>query len=1509
LQVRITDWFFFKDKADLKYVGLEDATIHLNRTDSVWNYAFLEKYFSSTNTATTTTKKAGISFDLKKVVMKNVSFLQKDAWLGTDLYAKIGGLDMDAREITFTNRTVDVSDLTLEDPYFSLFNYTGNRETTSDTVQVEKTTKESSPGWNIRFGTVTIKNGRFRDDRGSMIASSSYFDGQHVDFSQINGTLKNIGWTKDTITGAINLSTRERSGLVVKSLKAKTTIHPKAMIFDDLYLETNKSVITHYFSMRYKSISDMNNFLHAVMIEGRFNKATVSSDDIAFFAPALKTWKKNIKIDGDIKGTVDALTSKDLEVWAGHNTYVHGAVSLVGLPNINETLINIEAQDLRTTYGDAVSFIPSIKNIHTPDLNKLTYLHFKGTYTGFINDFVTFGTIQTNLGTLQTDLNMKFPKNGEPVYAGKLSTEGFQLGTFINSPYLGLVDFHGNLKGKGFKWQTLNMTVDGVVHRIEYGDYMYRNITAKGNLTNRLFNGDFTMKDPNADMHLKGLVDLTGKVPLFKATADIVHADLKALGLTMEDVQLSGRFNLDLKASSLSDMVGTASISDASLSNNGKRLVFDSLVITSNYENGLKKLKAISNEFNATITGDYDLKGLPDAFTVFLHRYYPSYIKAPTSVKPQVFTFDITTGIVEDYVKLIDSRLVGFNNSQITGSLNTAANTMTINASVPYLQFKQYQFSDIKLQGSGDLEKLTVTGNLGNTQIGDSLMFPQTSFTIQARNDVSDVTINTTSNQAINKANLSAQIKTFNDGATVLFNPSGFVLNGKTWTLEQGGELNFRRNTVVQGGVTLKESNQEIRLWTEPDAVGNWNNLKLTFQNINIGDLSPFLTRKNRIEGLLNGEATIEDPQKRFDISSNLTINALRLDNDSIGNVRANVVYNNKTGKASITANNLDPEHHVDVNLALNLKDTVNNIQAHAQLTSFQLNYLNRFLGTIFSDINGYVTGNLDFIMEGKTTSVIAKARVHDAGFKVNFTQVVYKIDDAEIELKKDYIDLNNLHIRDKDGNTAIVKGGIRHNGFLKMDYDILVETESRQFDLLNTTINDNQTFFGTAKGSGTFILVGPQNDLHMDIDLKASDVTPSFITMPPSRSRESGNANFMVERKYGREMTAQSTATAFNLTYDIHLVANPQVTIDVILDDLTGDRITGKGTGDLRISSGTFEPLTIRGRYDIEDGAYNYTFQSLKKFPFNLRKGGNNYIVWEGGPYDARIHLDAVYTAKDVSFAPLVNSGLFVGTDNTIGAGTRDDVNVLATLTGNLFRPSFDFKLDFPNSNAAYNTPNFQLAIDQIQKNQNELNKQVAYLIVFNSFAPYENLSGANPFSEFTYNTISGLLFGKVNEELNRILSKILPSNATFSLTGSLYNRDAFNSTSKVFLPNQSNINVGLALPLFNERAHISLGGTFDVPLQLQDNLQTSLQLFPDVSLELLLNKSGSIKATFFYKRDINFFMGNTPNSIIPRYGASISYGREFDNLGELFKKNSNKKNKKDTSQKAIDSTTAGTH
>lgn len=1518
VQVRITDWFFLSDKVVLHYIGLKDAVINFNRRDSVWNYQFLQDYFAPKNK---TKKSSGIRFNLEKVIMENVAFSQKDAWLGADMYARVGNLDLDAEEISVTGKTIDIASLDLVKPFFHLYNYPGARPPKAK-KPVDSLQQWNPLGWSLSIGNLNIDDGMFRMDRSTLIPTTAHFDGNHLQFGSIDGTVKNFRVRGDTLTAAVTLSTTERSGFTVQSLTTDFQLNPKEMEFSKLYLKTNRSEVGDYFVMRYGSLADMSDFIHAVRMEADFRDSRIASDDIAFFAPDVKDWNRNLSVDGRFKGTVDALSGQDVQLHLGGNTSLSGDVSLIGLPNINETFINVTADHLRTSYSDAVTFIPALKKVTMPNLRRLGNITFRGTYTGFINDFVTYGTLQTALGTLTADLNMKLPKNGEPVYSGHLSTSSFQLGPFVNQPKLGIIAFNGDVRGRSFDWKKLDMDINGTIRKIYFNNYTYQNITAKGKLKNRIFDGDFSINDPNAELTLQGLINLAGDVPQFNAVADVQKLNLQELNFSREPVNLAGNFNLQFNGKSIADFLGDARFGNITLYHNGREIVLEELNVSSTFSNGVRTLRANSNVFDATITGQFDLEALPEAVLLFLSRYYPSYIRAPRyQVANQSFTFDITTGVVEDYVPLIDKSLSGFNNSRITGSLDIASNTLQLNATVPQFSINQYQFSDVSVKGDGNFERLVVNGQVNNAIVTDSLSFPQTNFSITAKNDVSDIQINTTANQTINQANLSAQIRTFADGASVFFNPSTFVLNGKTWSIEQGGELAFRKNTVLQGQLVFKESLQEIRISTQPSAIGDWNNLLVSLRSINIGDLSPFFLKGNTAEGLLFGDIIIEDPQHRFNVlSDNIRTEQLRIDNDSIGQVQAALSYNNSTGMLTARGNNADPEQQVNFDLALDLKDSANLYRDRISVNTqnYPVKILERFLGTLFSDMQGFVTGNLDILGEGSDREYIAKARLRDAGLKINFTQVFYKLDDTEIELTRDAIELGTIKLRDKYNNTATVRGNIRHRNFQNMEFDIVAEVDGEPMELINTTYNDNQQFYGRAMGTGSLILIGPQNDMFMQINARASESDSSYITLPPSTSRESGVASFMVERKYGTEMEdAEYTGAATNITYEVNLAANPFVNIEVILDDLTGDVIKGRGVGNLQLRAGTSEPLSLRGRYDIQEGSYLFTFQSFFKKPFVLRKGSNNYIEWNGDPYTATIKFDALYEANDVSLAPLATS---LALDNQI-ARYRGDVTVIASLTGELFRPRFDFQIEFPQNFYSSMRPQdafaLQQTIQQIERNTNELNKQVAFLIATNSFAPFEGgQSGVvNPLNEFAYSTISGLLFGEVNKRLNQLLSKILQNDdLTVNFTGSLYNSNLLDQDTKDILPNQSNLNISVGLPLLNERVLITLGSTFDIPLQ--SSIEQNVQLFPDVTVEFLINKSGTVRATFFYRQTPDLITTNAQGLRgTQRAGANLAYRRDFSSLGNLFlgkkkeqkKANRNKKPDQPTSDSTVTYNTGG--
>ena len=119
VEVNITDWFFFHDKIELKYIGLQDAVIHLNRSDSVWNYQFLLDYFSS---PAPKGKKKNIDLNLRQVEFDNISIVQKDQWRGEDMSAYIKALNVDAREINFNKKLISISKMELDRPFFSLYN-------------------------------------------------------------------------------------------------------------------------------------------------------------------------------------------------------------------------------------------------------------------------------------------------------------------------------------------------------------------------------------------------------------------------------------------------------------------------------------------------------------------------------------------------------------------------------------------------------------------------------------------------------------------------------------------------------------------------------------------------------------------------------------------------------------------------------------------------------------------------------------------------------------------------------------------------------------------------------------------------------------------------------------------------------------------------------------------------------------------------------------------------------------------------------------------------------------------------------------------------------------------------------------------------------------------------------------------------------------------------------------------------------------------------------------------
>lgn len=1488
LKVRITDWFIFKDKAELKYMGLENALVNLTRTDSVWNYQFIIDHFSSPKKATTTinkttTKKEDkFELNLKKIDLKNIRFINNDKWIGEKMETYIGSLVVDADKVDFKKGKIILNEVTIDKPIFSLDNFTPNRP---DSLKRKKKLVDTGLQLNpadlwVQVAKLKMMNGTFINN-GNQKKPLSFFDGAHINLADINGSFENITLLKDTIKAKIDLSAKERSGLQINKLIANYKVTPAIMEFDSLNLQTNKSNLQRYFAMKYKNFNDdFSDFISKVTMVANINNSTVHSDDIAFFAPELKRMKKVINVSGNFLGTVDDFSIYNLFAKNG-NSSIAGKLSMKGLPDIDKTYISLQQGTVQTNAKDLIYFVPELKKFNNPNIPALGNLIFRGNFNGLYNNFITTGNLSTSLGSAYTNLNLKFPANGEPVYIGSLNTKKFNLGKFINNNKVGNIAFEGKVDGTSFTLEKMKAKFDGTIKQLEFNDYNYQNITTHGTFAKKQFSGDVKVNDPNLDFVSSVQLDFTKEQPVFNLFADIVKSNYKSLKLTKDDLQITGTVDLNFTGTNIDNFIGTAKLLNAVVKNNDTEIKFDSLAIASKYENSKKKLTLSGNDFYAELLGDFTILELPASFQSFLHNYYPAYVAEPTNVpKNQNFAFHVTTANAEPYLKLLDKNLGGLNDANIVGTLNTEEKKLNVVINVPNFSYKKYAFSGIDLTANGTLDSLNLLGEIASTRLNDSTYLPFTKLNINSANDHSLVNIQTRANNTLNDASLVAEVFTLEDGVRVSFQPSSFVINDKKWNIEKNGEFVYRSNYLSTKNLKFTQGFQEIIVDSDNDDDNNATNVNIKLKNIVVGDFIGYALTDPKLEGVATGKVELKDIFHNFIAKADLNVEQLRVDEDSIGIAKIIGGYNDKTGKINWNIISPNEKYNFTAKGTYDTKDTTKNslLNTDIVLQNTRLTLVQKYLKGIFSNLDGYATGKLNISGKGKSINLLGDVVVKNAGVLVDYTQVYYTIDSTLIKFEDDGINFGTLTIKDKFNNTGIVKGKLYEKTFKNMFFDFDVAT--KKMLLIDTKAKDNERFYGKAIGKATLSFKGPETNCKMTITGEPTDSSQIYI--PIVDSKESADADFIVFKQIGEEMDISKKESGFNLSVDLDLVANEKVDIDVILDDLTGDVLKAKGNGRLRIKAGTNENLDMRGRYTIKNGKYDFNFQSLVKKPFYFNEEDENYIEWTGNPMDANIHINAQYIAENVNLSELTSN---TGISSSVSSNIRDNVYVIAELRDKLAKPSIKFKIDFPNNSVAKTDANFAQFLRRIESDENEMLTQATTLIVFGSFKPYGQglaTGGGINYSSLLYNTISQ----KVAEQATKIFSNILYQifkdkdlkldiGASFYSSGNIVTGSVANGSNRL---DRSRFNFKIGHSFLNNNVVVTFGGDLDFGLGAANAQGGNFQWLPDLNVEIVLSKDKKLRAIVFNKNSLD--ISGAAFGKRNRQGISISYKQEFESI-----------------------------
>ncbi len=1479
-RVNLTDWFFLKDRITFNYVALNDAVVSMNRTDSIWNYQFLLDYFISPKKSTG--QSAIFEFDLKEVHLNNIFFKQTDKWFGQDMIGSIKKADIDMESVDYKNKQVTINDIYLEQPNFAISDYTGLETILKDSTKILNKVPEitafrwNNSGWVIQMKKLQMQNGSFENDKETIRAPyTDQFDGQHLKFSFISGSIDELIFKDDTLRANVLLTAKERNGLLVKKLQSNMRFTPVQMEFNNLDIETNNSRFGNYFSMNYNHFSeDMNDFIKKVTLKINLQNSKINSNDIAIFAPGMANWKKIFYAEGNAEGTIDNFSAKKLKIKSG-NTIIDGDLALRGLPDIQSTFIDFQGNSLQTNYSDIVTLIPALKNIRQPQFNKLGNIYYKGNFTGFLNDFVAYGTIATNLGVIKADLNMKLPENGNPSYSGKLVTNGFKLGQFINNQKIGSISLNGKLAGSSFELNKLNANFDGNISQIEYNGYNFQNLIIKGDFNKNLFTGHLTIDDPNIKIkNLDGTLSLSKKELAFKLDADLQYVNLKNIRFSKENFELAGLFSLNFTGNNIDNFLGSARVYNASLTHDSAKLSFDSLNLTSFLKDEKKYLTLKSNEIDVELSGKFTIMELPDAFRVFLSRYYPVYIKKPSyTVSNQDFTFNIKTKQVADYIKLFDKKINGLNNADIAGNLNLGNYELNVNAKIPEFEYDGKKFTNINIKGSGNRDTLKADIAVDDIILSDSLHFPDTKLQLSANNDISEIHLKTSAGNTLNDAELNASIQTLSDGIKINFSPSSFIINDKKWLLEKDGELTLRKNYVDANELKFIQDKQQIVISTELNKVSGETNIIAKLQKVYIGDFMPFVLKSPSLQGLLSGIATVKDPFGKFELDFKGVADSFSQDDKYVGKVNLEASANTITGKVKFKADANEGDYVFNVDGIYNYKkdSSENQMDINLYAGRLNLNILEPYLGTVFSKMEGIVHSDLKLFGGAGGQYLTGQATIDSGFLTVDYTKCKYHFTNETVTFKKDIIDLGRMKLKDTLNNYGNVSGKIGHRFFKDFNFDN-VRFETGKLLLLNTTQKDNSQFYGNVTGQALMTLNGPLTNLVMNIDGQPSLFDSSHIFLPVGSSKESKTIDYIDFVQFGSLMEdSVKLNESTNIIVNMRLNANSACKIDVILDEETGDVIKGRGNGTLNIKVGNKEPLTIRGKYEITKGEYTFNFQTFFKKPFTLNRGS---ITWNGDPNLAIIDLEAMYVAQKVDISSL-NPTTNINSSST--TKQTEDVIIISFLKGNLANPEISFEFRLPDKSNIKSDPFIVKKLEDFKNDENEMNKQVASLLLFNTFINSGStgggqnfITGENLLSQAT-STIGGIvsvwLTNLFNKELlkatNGVVSTYIDINPTVDLQLSQL---------------QANVKAGVQIFL-SKRIYFLIGGALDYNNPYAQLNKKGL-ITPDITIEWLLNKDGSLRVVGFNRTSIDITNGQRNRS-----GIQLSYRKDFNKLSDIFK------------------------
>ncbi|MEJ5994562.1 translocation/assembly module TamB domain-containing protein [Pedobacter sp. Du54] len=1271
----------------------------------------------------------------KSLVLEDLVVLD----LQKDTLANFPKFTVDLNRLSLKERVLDVNTVQINNGNFYLKDFkdkSSNLDFIVEYFDGGPPPKIKKKKFQFLIGRIILNNINFKykDLAKTRVVKGINFE--DINLKNLNGIFEKLNTNGHIIQANIkNLTFKEKSGFYLKNLTAFTTIDTNGIELQKLLLLTNQTRLTDYFQMKFGRFRDFNDFENKVKMNANFKESHISSNDINYFTTALKKIKLDIDIDGQVTGYVNSLKAKHLSIKAGKATHIKGDFVFKGLPEWDQTFIDMKIELAGTNKKDLDAILIDLtgKPLDTSlnIINKFGNINFNGSFTGFQNDFIAYGEFKTKLGRVKSDVNMKIDKKGTPSYTGNVKTYDFNLGELIDEKTLGKITSELYVKGRGTEVKELSEQLKGNISYIDFKDYRYRNVKINGTFEKKFFDGNLSVDDKNVQLAFDGSVNLNPKLPVFNFKANIQGAKLKTLNLLKDSMMIDATFSTNFSGNNLNNIQGKLLIEKIKLNNKKGIYNIDSVQLAASGLGIDRSLTVSSDILDASIKGQYDLNTIVSYYKAIAKTYIPSLDADIIKYNTQIFNFNLRIKRFEPIAELIAPGLQIDNKALLIGNFDSRNNTATLNGFINKLSYKGIIANNIIIDENTTNKQIQAIITSDRVDLNDSLFIKNVNIVNILRNDSLSLNVKLSNADDANQLDLNGLVEFANDTtARISILPSNLKINSEDWSIQEKVKISFNNGKIHITNFDLSNGKQLLTvdgiLSDDPKDL-----LLVGFENFNLKTINPFVkTLGVKLAGNVNGKTHLYDILKSPRITDSLEIDSLTLNDIYIGKLTDTTSFDQGKSLANVyTKIVTDNKETFKIIGGLNLKEK--KIDLSVKMDQSKLTVLEPFVKKLVSNLKGYVSADLTVKGDLNKPQINGEISFDDGQVTVNYLKTSYKLND-EVRVNNSVINIDDLTLTDLEGNEATAKGSVDLNDIDNPNIQVVLVATN--FMALNTTSKDNAVYFGKAYATGKFEFNGPTNNMFIKIDAKTEKGTVFNLPLNSTESVTDKDFITFVSKDTTQVIKKKNNFDGLRMNFKLKVDPNSTANIYTILGKLSGK---GNAELDLNISSaGDFE---MKGDYIIETGNFDFTAQEVINKRFDIRQGGT--IRWTGNPTNAQINLKAIYALR----ASL--NDLYKAANRELNTNQRVQTEVEMDLSGLLLKPDIKLDIFFPAS------PAVKEELQAYLSDGDNTKYQALSLIILRRFAPgagKENF--AKQLGSAGTSTASELLFNQINTLLSSL-------------------------------------------------------------------------------------------------------------------------------------------------------------